>query len=72
MVETPALLRAGERSGAVGEDAILVGVQQGWRLIAAPEATDTSSYALIFWEPEDQDDQTPTFDKVVGHILCGN
>ena len=65
MVETATLYKAGEKSGAIDNDAEMVGLPQGWRLIAAPPAMSESSYALIFWEPEDAEDDEPTFDKVV-------
>lgn len=65
MVETAALLRAGQRSGAIKNDAIKIGIAEGWRLIEAPPPTSGTSYALIFWEPTNKNDRNPTFDKVV-------
>ena len=65
MVETRSLFNAGLKSGAVDNDAIMVGVKEGYRLIAAPAASTHSSYAVMIWEPTDDQDRKPTYDKVV-------
>jgi hypothetical protein len=68
MVETKQLLDAGEKSGAIKGDAVMVGAPQGWRLVAAPPQVDDICYSLIFWEAQD-DDRTPSVAKVV-RDLC--
>ena len=65
MVETRSLFNAGLKSGAVDNDAIMVGVKEGYRLIAAPATSTHSSYAVMIWEPTDDQDCKPTYDKVV-------
>ncbi len=73
MVETKGLYRTGVKSCAIDDDdddAIMVGVDEGWRLICAPPATVTLSYSLLLWEPTHQDDRTPTLDKVVRRCLA--
>jgi hypothetical protein len=70
MVETKQLLDAGEKSGAIEGDAVMVGVPQGWRLVAAPPQMDINGYSLIFWEPANDDDHTPSVDKVVRDLIC--
>lgn len=69
MVETKTLLNAGRKSGAIKDDWVMVGLPQGYRLIAAPPATSSLSYALIFWEPKDDNDRNPAFDKMVSTHL---
>lgn len=68
MVETTKLLDAGKKSGAIQGDAVMVGVPQGWRLVAAPPQVDSRAYSLIFWEPAQDDDYTPSVDKVVSDL----
>lgn len=65
MVETKWLHTTGTNSGAIKRDAIMVGVNKGQRIIAAPEAQSESSIALILWEPAHKNDRKPTHDKVV-------
>ena len=67
MIETKQLLDAGEKSGAIKGDAVMVGVPQGWRLVAAPQV-DSDLYSLIFWEAQD-DDHTFSVAKLV-RDLC--
>ena len=69
MVETKQLYDDGVKSGAIKDDAVMVGVPQGWRLVSAPPQTDSAGYSLIFWEPAGDDDCTPSFDKVVSDLL---
>lgn len=64
-METKALYRTGVKKGAIDNDAIMVGVDGGWRLICAPPATSTATYSLLFWEPDSADDCKPMFSKVV-------
>ena len=66
MVETKTLYNAGLKSGAIEKDAVKVGVEEGYRLIAAPTATMQPTYALILWEPTDEKDRKPSHSKVVG------
>jgi hypothetical protein len=70
MVETKQLYDTGVRSGAIKGDAVIVGVPQGWRLIAAPPQMDNTAYSLVFWEPVDDDDHTPSVTKVVRDLCC--
>ena len=65
MVETKALFNKGTKSGAINEDAIIVGVPEGWRLMQAPPTTSNRAYSIIFWEPSSTEDREPTFAKVV-------
>ena len=69
MVETEKLKNEGVKSGAIMGDAVMVGIPQGWRLVAAPLKSDSSAHSLIFWEPLNDDDHTPSDNKVV-HDLC--
>jgi len=69
-VETKALYDMGIKKGAIEEeDTIIVGVDQGWKLIAAPPTTDELCYSLVFWEPRDEDDHKPTFEKIVSQYF---
>jgi hypothetical protein len=70
MIETNGLYSTGIESGAIDGDAVMVGVFQCWQLIGSPPATSESSYFLIFWEPFNQDNCKPTFDKVVHNSFC--
>lgn len=70
MVEMKQLHNTGVKSGAIKEDAVMVGVPQGWRLIAAPPQMDSHAYPLIFWEPANDDDHTPQASKVVRDLCC--
>ena len=65
MIETKRLHDAGVKSGAIKEDAVMVGVPHGWRLIAAPPRMDSPAHSLIFWEPDSDDDRTPSIAKIV-------
>jgi hypothetical protein len=69
MVETTALYNKGEKTGAIDDDAIMVGVPYGWRLIEAPPLTSKQGYSLIFWEPSSVEDCTPAFEKVVSYTI---
>jgi hypothetical protein len=69
MVETKALFNKGTHTGAIDEDAIIVGVPDGWRLMQAPPTTSKQAYAIIFWEPSSAEDREPTFTKVVGVFI---
>lgn len=72
LVETKRLHDAGVKSGAIEEDAVMVSIPQGWRLIAAPQM-DSPGLSLIFWEPSDDEDHVPSFTKVVRDLCssCG-
>ena len=70
MVETKRLYDAGVRSGAIDEDTVMVGVPEGWRLVAAPPQMDSASYSLIFWEPATNDDCDASAAKVVSGLCC--
>ena len=69
MVETKALFDKGTSIGVLDEDAIIVGVPNGWRLMQAPPTTSKQAYAIIFWEPSSMEDREPTFTKVVGVFI---
>ena len=69
MVETNTLFNKGKKTGAIDNDAILVGVPQGYRLMEAPPPTSKQGYSLIFWEPSSVDDRKPEFEKVVSTVI---
>jgi hypothetical protein len=68
MVETTTLYNKGVKTGAIDDDAIMVGVPYGWRLIEAPLPTSKQGYSLIFWEPSSAEDREPAFEKVVSYL----
>jgi len=70
MVETTTLYNKGVKTGAIDDDAIMVGVPYGWRLIEAPPPTSKQGYSLIFWEPSSAEDREPAFEKVVSYLIC--
>jgi hypothetical protein len=65
MIEINRLHDAGVKSGAIKEDGVMVGVPQGWWLVAAPPRMDSPAHSLIFWEPAPDDNHTPSIAKVV-------
>jgi hypothetical protein len=69
MVETNKLFNEGTKTGAIDNDAILVGVPQGFKLMEAPPPTSKQGYSLIFWEPSSVDDRKPEFEKVVSAVI---
>jgi hypothetical protein len=69
MVETTALFNKGKKTGAIDNDAIMVGVPQGWRLIKAPLRTSKQAFSLICWEPLSVNDCEPVFEKVVSFLI---
>ena len=48
----------------------MVGVYQGWRLVAAPPQMDSHGYSLVFWEPANDDNHIPQASKVVSNLCC--
>lgn len=69
MVETKILLNKGKKTGAIDDDAIEVGVPQGFRLMEAPPPTSTQAYSILFWEPSSVEDDNPEFEKVVSVLF---
>jgi hypothetical protein len=69
MVEPNTLFNKGKKTGAIDNDAIMVGVPQGFKLMEAPPSTSKQGYSLIFWEPSSIDDRTPEFEKVVSTAI---
>jgi hypothetical protein len=65
MVETETLYSKGIKTGAIDEDAIMVGIKQGWKVMEAPSKKSTKAYSMIFWEPLNAEDQELMADKVV-------
>jgi hypothetical protein len=67
VVETATLYNKGVKTGAIDDDAIMVGIPYGWRLIEAPPPTSKQD-SLIFWEPSSAEDREPAFEKVVSYL----
>jgi len=68
MVKTATLYNTGVKTGTINDDAIMVGVPYGWRLIEAPLPTSKQGYSLISWEPSSAEDREPAFEKVVSYL----
>jgi hypothetical protein len=68
MVESPALVQEGIKSGYFKEDSYIM-IGGSVHRVCAPPLGNERMYSLIFWEKEDAEDNHPTLDKIVSNIL---